>query len=360
MTLPATMKAMVTMGHGDLNQMVLHTDWPRPEPASNEVLIKVGACGLNNTDVNTRSGWYSKTVNDATTGGAFEVVGEDDTTWGGAPLKFPLIQGADVCGKIVAVGADVNPSRIGERIITDGWLRDTKEPENMNKVGYFGSERDGGFAEYTTTPARNALAVTSDLSDAELATFSCSYSTAEGMLTRAQVGPDDTVLIPGASGGVGGALVQLAKRRGARVIAMASDTKHKDVAVLLPDKILPRAPENLRVALDDEKITVVADIVGGPYWPALIDVLERGGRYTCSGAIAGPIVELDLRTFYLRDLTFTGSTVITPEVMPNLINYIEKGEIKPALAATYPLEQLHEAQETFITKQHTGNIVVIP
>ena len=183
MTLPATMKAMVTMGHGDLNQMVLHTDWPRPEPASNEVLIKVGACGLNNTDVNTRSGWYSKTVNDATTGGAFEVVGEDDPTWGGAPLKFPLIQGADVCGKIVAVGAEVNPSRIGERIITDGWLRDTKEPENMNKVGYFGSERDGGFAEYTTTPARNALVVTSDLSDAELATFSCSYSTAEGMLT---------------------------------------------------------------------------------------------------------------------------------------------------------------------------------
>lgn len=360
MTLPATMKAMVTMGHGDLNQMVLHTDWPRPEPASNEVLIKVGACGLNNTDVNTRSGWYSKTVNDATTGGAFEVVGEDDPTWGGAPIKFPLIQGADVCGKIVAVGAEVNPSRIGERIITDGWLRDTKEPENMNKVGYFGSERDGGFAEYTTTPARNALAVTSDLSDAELATFSCSYSTAEGMLTRAQVGPDDTVLIPGASGGVGGALVQLAKRRGARVIAMASDTKHKDVAVLFPDKILPRAPENLRVALGDEKITVVADIVGGPYWPALIDVLERGGRYTCSGAIAGPIVELDLRTFYLRDLTFTGSTVITPEVMPNLISYIEQGEIKPALAATYPLEQLHEAQEAFITKQHTGNIVVIP
>ena len=360
MTLPATMKAIVTMGHGDLNQMVLHTNWPRPEPASSEVLIKVGACGLNNTDVNTRSGWYSKTVTDATTGGAFEVVGDDDPTWGGAPIKFPLIQGADVCGEIVAVGADVNPSRIGERVITDGWLRDTKEPKNINKTGYFGSECDGGFAEYTTTPARNALAVTSDLSDAELATFSCSYSTAEGMLTRAQVGPNDTVLIPGASGGVGGALVQLAKRRGARVIAMASDTKHKDVAVLFPDKILPRAPENLRVALGDEKITVVADIVGGPYWPALIDVLERGGRYTCSGAIAGPIVELDLRTFYLRDLTFTGSTVITSEVMPNLISYIEQGEIKPALAATYPLEQLHEAQEAFITKQHTGNIVVIP
>ena len=360
MTLPATMKAIVTMGHGDLNQMVLHTNWPRPEPASSEVLIKVGACGLNNTDVNTRSGWYSKTVTDATTGGAFEVVGDDDPTWGGAPIKFPLIQGADVCGEIVAVGADVNPSRIGERVITDGWLRDTKEPKNINKTGYFGSECDGGFAEYTTTPARNALAVTSDLSDAELATFSCSYSTAEGMLTRAQVGPNDTVLIPGASGGVGGALVQLAKRRGARVIAMASDAKHKDVSVLCPDKILHRAPENLRSALGDEKITVVADIVGGPYWPVLIDVLERGGRYTCSGAIAGPMVELDLRTFYLRDLTFTGSTVISPEVMPNLIRYIEQGEIKPVLAATYSLDQLREAQAAFIAKTHTGNIVVCP
>ena len=158
MTLPTTMKAMVTMGHGDLDQMVLHSDWPRPEPAADEVLIKVGACGLNNTDVNTRSGWYSKTVTDATTGGAFDHVGEDDPTWGGAPITFPLIQGADVCGEIVAVGKDVDPACIGERVITDGWLRDAADLDDINKTGYFGSERDGGFAEYTTTPARNALA----------------------------------------------------------------------------------------------------------------------------------------------------------------------------------------------------------
>jgi NADPH:quinone reductase-like Zn-dependent oxidoreductase len=202
--------------------------------------------------------------------------------------------------------------------------------------------------------------ITSNLLDAELATFSCSYSTAEGMLTRANVTDKDTVLVPGASGGVGGALVQLAKRRGARVIALASEAKHADVAALGPDMILPRAPENLRAALGDEQITVVADVVGGPYWAKLIDILERGGRYTCSGAIAGPMVEFDLRTFYLRDLTFTGSTVIDPQVMQNLVKYIEAGEIKPALAATYPLEELRDAQAAFIAKQHTGNIVVIP
>lgn len=358
--LPRTMKAMVTMGHGDLDQMVLHPDWPRPDPGPGQVLIRVRACGLNNTDVNTRTGWYSKAVTERTTGGAFDTVNEEDPTWGGAPITFPRIQGADVCGHIVAVGDGVDPARIGQRVITDNWLRDPDAPDDMDKTGYFGSECDGGFAEYTVIAARNAIPVNSPLSDAELATFSCSYSTAEGMLTRAHVTAADTVLVPGASGGVGGALVQLAKRRGARVIALASEAKHADVARLGPDRILPRAPANLRTALGDEKITVVADIVGGDYWPSLIDILERGGRYTCSGAIAGPMVSLDLRTFYLRDLTFTGSTIIPPEVTENLVRYIEAGEITPALAATYPLEQLREAQAAFIAKQHTGNIVVTP
>ncbi|MEN0087963.1 MAG: alcohol dehydrogenase catalytic domain-containing protein, partial [Pseudomonadota bacterium] len=230
MSLPDKMSAMVTIGHGDLDQMVFHEDWPRPEPASGEVLVWVKACGLNNTDVNTRSGWYSKAVSEATTGGAFEEVGEDDPTWGGAPVSFPRIQGADVCGEVVAVGDGVSQARIGERIISDNWLRDPQDPLNKDKCAYYGSERDGGFAQYTTLPASNAIAVKSDLSDAELATFSCSFSTAEGMLTRANVGPTDTVLVTGASGGVGGALVQLAKRRGARVIAMASEAKHGDVA----------------------------------------------------------------------------------------------------------------------------------
>lgn len=360
MTIPAKMRAMVLMGHGDMDAYVWHEDWPVPAPGPLDVLVAVGATGMNNTDVNTRSGWYSKAVTEATTGSAYDSVGTEDPAWGGSPITFPRIQGADVCGRIVAVGADVDPARIGERIITDNWLRDPDDLSNPNKTGYYGSERDGGYAQYATMPARNALGVNSALSDAELATFSCSYSTAEGMLDRAHVTGDDTVLVPGASGGVGGALVQLAKRRGARVIAMASEPKHAAVAELGPDRILPRAPANLRDALGDEAITVVADITGGPQFGALIDVLERGGRYTCSGAIAGPMVELDLRTFYLNDLTFTGSTVIGPQVMPNLIRYIEDGVIKPVLAATYPLDQLREAQAAFIAKAHTGNIVVVP
>ncbi|QAX28715.1 alcohol dehydrogenase family protein [Leisingera sp. NJS204] len=360
MTLPDTMNAMVLTGHGGLDKYEWHQDWPVPQPGPMEVLIKVGACGLNNTDVNTRSGWYSKSVKGATTGGAFDEVGEDDPSWGGRPLTFPRIQGADAVGEVVAVGDGADPALIGKRVMVGGWVRDWDDPENKDKAGYFGSECDGGFAEYTKADARGVAVVKSPLTDAELATFSCSYVTAEGMLSRAGVDTGDTVLIPGASGGVGGALIQLAKRRGARVIAMSPEAKHAEVAGLGPDLILPRSPENLRAALGGEKVTVVADVVGGAAWPKLIGVLERGGRYTCSGAIAGPLVELDLRTFYLRDLTFTGSTVTPHRNFTDVVSYIEKGEIKPALAAAYPLSDLKEAQAAFIAKKHTGNIVVLP
>lgn len=360
MNIPETMNAMVLMGHGDLDQYHWRTDWPVPQIGPDEVLIKVAACGMNNTDVNTRSGWYSKTVTDATTGSAFDADGNDDPAWGGNPITFPRIQGADVVGTVVAVGANGDGALLGKRVMTDNWLRDWDDPMNLSRTGYFGSECDGGFAEYTKTDRRNVAVVESPLSDAELATFSCSYTTAEGMLARANVGAEDTVLVPGASGGVGGALLQLAKRRGARVIAMTSEAKRADVEATGADLILPRSPENLAAALDGEKVTVLADIVGGPLWPNLIDVLERGGRYTCSGAIAGPMVELDLRTLYLRDLTFTGSTVVPPQVFRDVVSYIERGEVRPVLAATYPLHQLREAQAVFIEKRHTGNIVVLP
>lgn len=355
MTLPDTMNAMVTMGHGGLEMLEWQENYPRPEPAAGEVLVRVRACGLNNTDINTRVGWYSQSVK-----ADGDAPGDEDPSWGGAAIAFPCIQGADAVGEIVAVGAGVDPARIGERVITDNWLRDPDDPEDMNKTGYYGSERDGGYAQYTALPNQNAYAVNSPLSDAELATFSCSYSTALGMVTRAEVGASDTVLVTGASGGVGGALVQLCKLRGARVVALAGEAKHAAVAELGADVILPRAPENLRAALGDEKITVVADVVGGDYWPNLIDVLERGGRLTCSGAIAGPIVDFDLRIFYLRDLTFHGSTVIRPGVMEALVAHIEAGDLRPVLAGTYPLKELHAAQTAFMTKAHTGNLVVLP
>lgn len=361
-SIPNTMQAFVLSGHGGLDKLVWHQDWPVPEPGDDDVLIRVHACGLNNTDVNTRSGWYSKTVVEATTGNAHDDVGEEDPSWGGAPLAFPRIQGADAVGTVVAVGRNADAGLVGKRAMTDPWQRNWDDPGDHSALGYFGSERDGGFAQFTTADCRNVLPIESDLSDAELATFACSYTTAENMLNRAGVTVDDRILISGASGGVGSALVQLAKRRGATTIAMASRAKHADLEPLRPDALLDRNPNNLAAALaaasGDNSVTVVADIAGGPAFGSLIDVLARNGRYVCSGAIAGPVVDLDLRKLYLRDLTFFGSTVTAPDVFPALVGYIERGEIKPMLAATWPLDRLKDAQQAFIDKKHVGNIVV--
>lgn len=360
---PDTMKAIVLTGHGGMEVNEYKTDWPTPKIESpDDILIKVHACGMNNTDVNTRTGWYSKAVSEATTGGAYETVDSEDPSWGGAPITFPRIQGADIVGTVVAVGANCDENIIGKRIMADCWLRNWDNPQDKNSTGYFGSECDGGFAQYTKAHRHNVQVVNSELSSAELATFSCSYTTAENLLNRVGCTADDTVLITGASGGVGSALIQLAKRRGAKTIAMASEAKHDDVAKLEPTAILPRSPENLTKALKEaigqETVSIVADIAGGDYFSTLLDVLERGGRYGTSGAIAGPIVDLDLRTLYLKDLTFHGCTITSTTVFPDLISYIEKGEIKPALAATYTLENFNEGQQAFIDKKHTGNIVV--
>ena len=107
-------------------------------------------------------------------------------------------------------------------------------------------------------------------------------------------------------------------------------------------------------------IDAVADVVGGDVFPELLSVLRRGGRYVCSGAIAGPIVSLDLRPFYLRDLALHGATVTAPHVFTDLVGYIESGEIKPLVAETYPLREIKQAQTDFMHKKHVGKLVLIP
>ena len=356
---------MVLEGHGGFEKLVFHQDWPVPEIGKNDVLIKVGACGLNNTDVNTRSGWYSKAVREATTGAAYKSVSDKDPTWGGTPITFPRIQGVDAVGEVIALGANVPKHFYGNRVMVDGWMRNwDADGQGYDVLGYFGSECDGGFAQYTKSDYRNIGIINSNLTDAELATFSCSYTTAEGLLTKAKVTENDTILITGASGGVGSALVQLAKRRKATVIALASTSKHDQIKKLGADLILERNPDDIKTSLKQaigkESVSVVADIVAGDQFGKMLDLLERGGRYCSSGAIAGPIVELDMRLFYLKDLSLLGSTVTPLNIFPNLISYIEKGEIQPLLAAEYELKDLHSAQREFIKKQHVGNIVVKP
>lgn len=360
--IPAKMKAVTLTGHGDMDKLVFQNDWPVPNPGTHDVLIKVHACGLNNTDVNSRTAWYSKGVTGATTGRAATTANSGDATWGGAALKFPRIQGADVCGTVRSIGNNVPEDLLNKRVMIEPWIRDWRNPDDIYNCGYFGSECDGGFAEYVCVDYRQVHPVTSELSNVEIATFATSWLTAENMLDQAGVKAGDTVLITGASGGVGSALIQLANRRDATTIAMASESKHSQLTQFSPDVLIGRAPEDLKSELKnsigEESVTVIADVVGGDYWSELIAVLARGGRYAVSGAIAGPIVPLDLRTLYLNDLKFFGCTVVPRGTFARLVRYIENAEVTPIVAEVFPLEALQDAQQKLIDKQHVGNIVV--
>ena len=356
--IPAVMHAVQLIGHGGMDKLVYKKDVPVPRINEDEVLIRVHAAGVNNTDINTRIGWYSKSVTEDTNSGSFggiENVNADDAGWSGVPLVFPRIQGADVCGKIVAVGKNVDSSRIGERVLVRTMMQDP-----LTQDRYFcwtlGSECDGGFAQYSKAISNEVFVIDSDWSDIELASIPCAYSTAENMLHRVQLGPE-RVLITGASGGVGSAAIQLARRRGAEVIAVAGKDKVVAVMAAGASRVIGRN-DNPVGLLGKESIDVVVDLVAGSSWPNLINVMKRGGRYISAGAIAGPMVELDVRTLYLKDLTLMGSTFQDKTCFQNLIRYIEQGELIPMVAATFPLEEICAAQEMFLEKNFVGKIVL--
>ncbi len=330
------MRAVVLTGHGGYECLSLRDDVPVPVPAVDEVLIRVAAAAVNNTDINTRVGWYA--------GGG----------WTGT-FQFPRIQGIDACGVIVSVGSGVAESRVGERVLVEPCWRAADQP--LATAQFFGSEVDGAFAEFAVVPARHAYTVDSPLSDVELASFPCSYSTAENMLARARVVAGEHVLITGASGGVGSAAIQLAVARGAEVSAIAGTDKHAAVRAIGASVVVAR-DSDLVAAFGANAFDAVIDVVGGTAWPSLLLVLRPGGRYASAGAIADPIVALDLRTMYLKDLTLLGCTVLDDGVFASLVRHIEQGSVKPLIAAVLPLHEIVAAQEQFLAKQHIGKIVL--
>lgn len=355
-----TMKAVVTTGHGGYEQLI-YRDVPIPVPGPGEVLLQVLAASVNNTDINTRLGWYSSAVTTATQDAAAAVEANanrqtPDGGWG-QPTPFPLIQGTDCCGRVVAVAAGVDPRLIGKRVL----VRPSMRPAGFGAMDNFwmGSDFDGAFAQFVKVPATEVFEVNTDWSDAELATIPCAYGTAENMLHRAQLGRGEHVLVAGASGGVGSAVVQLAKRRGARVTAIVGKSKMAQVMSLGADRCVARGAD-LLTCLGENTVDLVVDNVAGPAFGSLLSVLKPGGRYVSSGAIAGPLVTLDLRTLYLKNLTLLGCTAWDEPVFANLVAYIERGELKPLVAQTFALAQIARAQQIFLEKTQVGKLVLIP
>ena len=347
------MNAVVLTGYGGPEKLI-YKKVPKPVPHKGEVLIKVGACSVNNTDLNTRTGWYAASE-------SFQSILEDrkkndldtSTSWQQTGVQFPRIQGADIAGKVVEVGDGVEPKVLNQRVIVDPWIRSDK----LAKYQYIGSECDGGFAEYTVIPTDNIYLVNSLLSDVELATFPCAYSTAENLLTKGRVSAEDTVLIMGASGGVGSAAIQLGKIRGAKIIAVVGANKGNFALELGADYVYYRG-EQLASNLANHQITAALDVVGGDYFNIILKNLQVGGRYVSSGAIAGPIVSFDLRDLIYKDLEMIGATRLESEVFQRLVMYLEQGLLKPLVAKVFLLSQIKEAQKFFQSKNFFGKVVV--
>ena len=353
MTIPDAMRGVQLVGHGGPEKLVWNDRIPVPRPGPGEALVRVLAAGVNNTDINTRIGWYSKQISKGT-----EDAGQGDAAeqggWAGA-IRFPRVQGADLCGKVVALGDGVTNVARGQRVICP-----TNQPhptaEAPTRFLALGSEFDGAFAQYCLVPAGQLHDVSNaPLSDVELGAIPCAYGTAYNLLSRSGVGQNDRVLITGASGGVGLALVQLAALRGAHVIGLASAAKRDVVRAAGAAEVLDRHHQP-----EPKSVTVVIDVVGGPDWPAVIDALVPGGRYATSGAIAGPIVQADLRTLYLNDITIYGCTYAPHEVFGELVALVNRGRVRPLVSKTYPLAEIALAQAEFAAKTFPGKLVLIP
>jgi alcohol dehydrogenase len=345
---PATMQAVYLTGYGGLDRLRVVNDAPVPVPQPGEVLIRVGACGINNTDLWTREGAYGE---------------GEQAAWMGQAFSFPRIQGLDAVGRIVAVGSDADWHRFGQRVMVNPCLY-AGDADGLEGLQVVGSERDGGFAQFLCVPAENALAIRSPCSDAELATFMTPYMTAEHMLRRADVNAGERVLVTGASGGVGSALVQLALLRGAEVVAVCSQAKVAAVRALGAHTVIAREQGDYRaslVALDAMKpFDVVADIVAGDQLAQCLDLLGHGGRYVTAGAVAGAMVRVDWRKLYLRQLSLFGVTMGTAADAQVIVDHIEAGRLRPLLAGSFPLQDIARAQQVFATRSHVGSWVLLP
>ncbi|MFD5110568.1 zinc-binding dehydrogenase [Streptomyces cinereoruber] len=346
------MRAAVLRRHGGLEALELRDDWPQPEPGPGQVLVRVAAAAVNNTDVWTREGAYGLPRHPEAKAG-----------WRGS-LDFPLIQGGDIAGSVSEVGAGGPTEWVGRRVLVDPAIY-ADESEDAPPVGLLGSERDGGFAEYVAVDADRLHDMsTSPLSDQELAALPIAYGTAMGMLERADILRDETVLVTGASGGVGLALVQLAAARGARVVALTSGSKATALEEAGASATLPRDTdqadlEGQLAAAAPGGLDAVADVVGGPWLERLLPALREKGRWVVAGAVAGPVITFDLRRLYLHNLRLIGSSMHTRAHFAALADLARTGTVRPHIAAGFPLSDIHAAQRTFRDGTRIGKITII-
>jgi NADPH:quinone reductase-like Zn-dependent oxidoreductase len=342
------MKAMTLRRHGGPEVLTLE-ELPTPEAGPGQVRVRVAAVAMNHLDLWVRRGLPH------------------------LKLEYPFLLGADVAGTIDQLGPGVSGVAVGDEIVVNpghscGRCRDCLSGRDNLCRWYqlMGEDRSGGYAEQLVVPAQNVVPKPPSLSMAEAAAVPTTFLTAWQMLTRkAPVQPGDDVLVMAAGSGVGVAAVQLAKLRGARVIATASsDDKLARARALGADETINHKTQDLVAEVKrltgKRGVDIVFEHVGAEVWQQVILATRRGGRIVTCGATSGWDARTDLRHVFFRQIEILGSTMGAKGDLFDILALIGDGRLRPIVDRTLPLTAAQDAHRLLEERAAFGKIVLLP
>jgi len=342
------MKAVIFTQHGG-PEVLQYTDAPDPTIKANEVLVGVKACALNHLDVWARGGLP------------------------GIEIPLPHILGNDIAGMVREVGELVTWVHPGDEVmlqpgVSCGYCIECLSGRDNLCRDYdmLGYRRDGGYAELVAAPGVNVIPKPKNLSWAEAAALPLVTVTAWHMLvTRANVQPGEVVLVHAAGSGVGSIGIQVAKLRGARVIATASsDDKLAKAKDLGADEVVNYSnddwPKEIKRLTNRRGVDVVFEHTGAATWPGSIASLKPNGRVVTCGATSGFAAQTDLRQVFYRHLTILGSFMGSKAELLEAMKFIENGTIRAVVDQELPLAEARRAHELMEDRAQFGKLVLVP
>lgn len=329
------MKAVVFSEHGSLD-VLQYTDFPDPVAGKNEVIVNVEYCGVNHLDIWARMGI------------------------GGKKIKLPHICGCDIVGTFMGQRVMVYPGASCGKCQYCKAGHETLCSEFAIIGGM--SDWNGGYAEKVVVPARNIIKLPPAFKSETAATMAVSYLVAWNMLKTNGAGTGKTILVYGATSGVGMATIQLARALGAKVIATVSDDNKRQFAENLGARhIINRTSQNI---LEEVKriapagVDIVVDHVGAATWPTSIAALKSGGRMAVCGMTSGNDASVPVRMFYSKQIVMTGALLGTRKQLQELLKFVVSKKIKPVIDSVMPLHEAKEAQSRMESNQHMGKILL--
>ena len=341
------MKAVFYDEHGSTD-VLQYDEFPDPEIGPDEVLVDIKAGGLNHLDVWTRRGMPS-------------------------PEELPHIPGSDGAGVVSEVGERVTRFEAGDRVVVDpgrycGECEFCRKGEQSLCVDYkmIGEHVRGVHSEQAAVPEANLIELPESVDFVTAASAPLVFQTAWRMLiTRAEIQQNDSVLVLGASGGVGHACVQIAANEGCEVWATASSEEKLDYARDCgADHLVNYEEEDFAEVIKDETdgrgVDVVVDHIGEATWDDSLSVAARGGTVVTCGATSGVTPETNIPKVFWKQLDILGSTMGTPGEMDDVMAKVFDGTFEPNVRAVLPMSEMARAHEMLEGREGFGSVVVVP